>query len=253
MPRNKKWSGRLDLNQRLLGPEPSALAKLSHAPTVEAHFIALSQRHKKQMAKRSFPHVRVIRDGCEVGDLTAGVILHLLVRFEHAVFFPSLLLGDDLLPSCSPPFDGFCCALWCDGLPTASRASKRGNGNNNGGASAVAAECYSLPDDRNLRHQKRCVKPECRHASKVARQAKWRLSPKGYDYFPTDVPFSWSMYLSRSSWIINVFSYFPAASFGWLHESLCKATPAEKAPAPNRSVVAASGGVEESDGSVLGL
>ena len=33
MPRNLKWSGRLDLNQRLLGPEPSALARLSHAPT----------------------------------------------------------------------------------------------------------------------------------------------------------------------------------------------------------------------------
>src|SRR5262245_50156308 len=28
-----KWSGREDLNLRLLGPEPSALARLSHAPT----------------------------------------------------------------------------------------------------------------------------------------------------------------------------------------------------------------------------
>ena len=28
-----RWSGRLDLNQRPLGPEPSALARLSHAPT----------------------------------------------------------------------------------------------------------------------------------------------------------------------------------------------------------------------------
>ena len=41
MPRNKKWSGRLDLNQRLLGPEPSALAKLSHAPTVLKQYIVL--------------------------------------------------------------------------------------------------------------------------------------------------------------------------------------------------------------------
>ena len=32
MPSNLRWSGRLDLNQRLLGPEPSALARLSHAP-----------------------------------------------------------------------------------------------------------------------------------------------------------------------------------------------------------------------------
>ena len=28
-----EWSGRPDLNRRPLGPEPSALAKLSHAPT----------------------------------------------------------------------------------------------------------------------------------------------------------------------------------------------------------------------------
>jgi hypothetical protein len=37
----KKWSGRLDLNQRLLGPEPSALAKLSHAPTWKKHFTGI--------------------------------------------------------------------------------------------------------------------------------------------------------------------------------------------------------------------
>ena len=41
MPRKEKWSGRLDLNQRLLGPEPSALAKLSHAPTTRKQFIEL--------------------------------------------------------------------------------------------------------------------------------------------------------------------------------------------------------------------
>ena len=39
------------------------------------------------------------------------------------------------------------------------------------------------PDYRNLRHQKYCAKPECRQASKGARQAKWRTSPKGFDYF----------------------------------------------------------------------
>jgi len=39
------------------------------------------------------------------------------------------------------------------------------------------------PDYRNRRHQKYCAKPQCRHASKHARQAKWRSSPKGCDYF----------------------------------------------------------------------
>lgn len=39
------------------------------------------------------------------------------------------------------------------------------------------------PDYRNRRHQNYCAKPACRHVSKVARQAKWRASPKGCDYF----------------------------------------------------------------------
>jgi hypothetical protein len=30
----EKWSGRVDLNHRPPGPEPGALARLSHAPTV---------------------------------------------------------------------------------------------------------------------------------------------------------------------------------------------------------------------------
>ena len=45
--------------------------------------------------------------------------------------------------------------------------------------------CAALyrPDYRNGRHQRYCGKPECRKASKRARQAKWRSSPKGCDYF----------------------------------------------------------------------
>ena len=39
------------------------------------------------------------------------------------------------------------------------------------------------PDYRNHRHQKYCADPDCRLASKRARQAKWRASPKGHDYF----------------------------------------------------------------------
>src|SRR5271165_641373 len=33
----RKWSGRLDLNQRPPGPEPGALARLRYAPTVHAN------------------------------------------------------------------------------------------------------------------------------------------------------------------------------------------------------------------------
>lgn len=45
------------------------------------------------------------------------------------------------------------------------------------------------PDYRNRRHQRYCRDPECRLASKRARQAKWRASDKGRDYFhgPTHV------------------------------------------------------------------
>ena len=39
------------------------------------------------------------------------------------------------------------------------------------------------PDPRNLRHQRYCSKPDCRQASKAASQARWRVSPKGRDYF----------------------------------------------------------------------
>ena len=39
------------------------------------------------------------------------------------------------------------------------------------------------PDYRNRRRQKYCAKPACRHASKRARQARWRASPNGRDYF----------------------------------------------------------------------
>jgi hypothetical protein len=40
---NRWWSGREDSNLRPLGPEPSALARLSHAPTV-------GKRRKNSMA-----------------------------------------------------------------------------------------------------------------------------------------------------------------------------------------------------------
>ena len=39
------------------------------------------------------------------------------------------------------------------------------------------------PDPRNTYHQKFCSKPECRMASKNASQNRWRVSPKGRDYF----------------------------------------------------------------------
>lgn len=39
-----------------------------------------------------------------------------------------------------------------------------------------------IPDPRNRKRQKYCSKPDCRYASKVAAQRKWR-SGKGADYF----------------------------------------------------------------------
>lgn len=39
------------------------------------------------------------------------------------------------------------------------------------------------PDPRNLRHQKYCLKPECRVASKRASQHSWLSSCKGQGYF----------------------------------------------------------------------
>ena len=39
------------------------------------------------------------------------------------------------------------------------------------------------PDPRNRWHQSYCSQPACRQASKVASQRRWRVSPKGLDYF----------------------------------------------------------------------
>ena len=39
------------------------------------------------------------------------------------------------------------------------------------------------PDPRNRWHQQYCSQPACQQASKAASQARWRVSPKGRDYF----------------------------------------------------------------------
>jgi hypothetical protein len=38
--RGINWSGRVDLNHRPPGPEPGALARLSHAPSYLSHIVA---------------------------------------------------------------------------------------------------------------------------------------------------------------------------------------------------------------------
>ena len=43
------WSGRADLNRRPLGPEPSALAGLSHAPNAEDYTAS------RKKSEESFP------------------------------------------------------------------------------------------------------------------------------------------------------------------------------------------------------
>jgi hypothetical protein len=42
--REKEWSGRMDLNHRPPGPEPGALARLSHAPTAMEPSLVISGR-----------------------------------------------------------------------------------------------------------------------------------------------------------------------------------------------------------------
>ena len=42
--RGIKWSGRVDLNHRPPGPEPGALARLSHAPTLYTQENAFLQK-----------------------------------------------------------------------------------------------------------------------------------------------------------------------------------------------------------------
>ena len=39
------------------------------------------------------------------------------------------------------------------------------------------------PDHRNVTRQRFCSKPECRHASKVDSQQRWRQKPENVDYF----------------------------------------------------------------------
>ncbi len=39
------------------------------------------------------------------------------------------------------------------------------------------------PDHRNVSRQRFCSKPECRHASKVDSQQRWRQKPENVDYF----------------------------------------------------------------------
>ena len=62
--RREALSGRLDLNQRPLGPEPSALAGLSHAPiqefNVRAHCFVLRYETRATIQNRPlqmFPEV----------------------------------------------------------------------------------------------------------------------------------------------------------------------------------------------------
>jgi len=39
------------------------------------------------------------------------------------------------------------------------------------------------PDPRNRYHQRHCIQPACRRASKAVSRQRWRASPKGRDYF----------------------------------------------------------------------
>src|SRR5579885_2511949 len=41
---SRRWSGRLDLNQRPPGPEPGALARLRYAPTIALHQFTMAKR-----------------------------------------------------------------------------------------------------------------------------------------------------------------------------------------------------------------
>jgi hypothetical protein len=43
------------------------------------------------------------------------------------------------------------------------------------------------PDHRNVTRQRFCSKPECRHASKVDSQRRWRQKPDNLDYFKGSV------------------------------------------------------------------
>ena len=43
------------------------------------------------------------------------------------------------------------------------------------------------PDHRNVTRQRFCSKPECRHASKVDSQQRWRHKPDNLDYFKGSV------------------------------------------------------------------
>jgi hypothetical protein len=56
---NLKWSGREDSNLRPLGPEPSALARLSHAPVgYDSRFIPRARRPAKSAGVRALGRAR---------------------------------------------------------------------------------------------------------------------------------------------------------------------------------------------------
>ena len=44
----EKWSERQDLNLRRLGPKPSALARLSYAPSAKGHNIHITPRMRNE-------------------------------------------------------------------------------------------------------------------------------------------------------------------------------------------------------------
>ena len=46
---------------------------------------------------------------------------------------------------------------------------------------------FFYPDHRNVGRQRYCSKSECRHASKVDAQKRWRHKPENLDYFKGDV------------------------------------------------------------------
>ncbi|MBO0836644.1 MAG: hypothetical protein J2P28_14205 [Actinobacteria bacterium] len=54
-----------------------------------------------------------------------------------------------------------------------------------GGCRRKCKSCKKLfrPDPRNLRHQQYCSEPDCRAASKAARQVRWLAKPANRDYF----------------------------------------------------------------------
>ena len=46
---------------------------------------------------------------------------------------------------------------------------------------------FFYPDHRNVKRQRYCSKPACRHASRVDAQQRWRQKPDNRDYFKGDV------------------------------------------------------------------